>query len=224
MSPYAPMSLFPQAPQIAGIFPHYQWFPGLSKEILTISNFHLLQNLTSRCAAISLDENMAGPLRTRDQQAVAWEAESESAAEERTADAEQGTEERQDAMFLVVLPPVTRLHPGYPGMFLITTTLPHFLSLACLLAACNAKSPSKNTIHTLMRRSLLLHASGTKGGTLRALMMGHLQTLKIVCRKREIMHSQLTAWYKQSDTQREGALFPGGSQFPIFSMYSMTQL
>lgn len=56
----------------------YQQFSGLSKEILMISNFYLTcysQNLTSGLNAISLDENVAGVLRTRGWQAVVWEAE-----------------------------------------------------------------------------------------------------------------------------------------------------
>lgn len=54
-----------------------------------------------------------------------------------------------------------------------------------------------------MRRILVLQVSGTKVDLFGALMMGHLQTLKILdCRERKTMHSQHTMRDKQSDTQR----------------------
>lgn len=74
----------------------------------------------------------SGSTENQDQQAVAWEAKSESVGR-RVYSRRRGRKrdkKRQDTECLVLLPPETRRQPAYPGMFLITahlTTSSHWL-------------------------------------------------------------------------------------------------
>lgn len=117
----------------------YQWFPGPPKEILTISNFHLmcrLQNLTSRWSAISLDKNITGSLRNWGQQVVAWEAVSESTKRtEQSRCTARNTDEKKKRMFLIILLPgsapfTETASQGDSRIFPITTTPPSPLGLS----------------------------------------------------------------------------------------------